>query len=261
VAAADIAFKPYACGTMAHPYIDCARKLVAEGVVPDDVASIECKTAEGIASPVGRRPQNPPNGYAAKFSIPYAIAVGMLRGDAGLMSTKHGGARSRGASCGKVHYVVDPDNSPAPIHRHLRVTPKAAKYARQARAFRGGRRATSAAALEAKFIANCWYGGGTRIAHSVSLCARAAHRAAGRPPSYEANGAGRTAHCSKARSRWSPVGATSGALSRWRPPTREGGALMCAPAETKRAKAVVDEIAARGAMLCWLRPTSRSELR
>ena len=33
--AADIAFKPYACGTMAHPYIDCARKLVASGLEPD----------------------------------------------------------------------------------------------------------------------------------------------------------------------------------------------------------------------------------
>src|SRR6202022_3346894 len=43
---ADIAFKPYACGTMAHPYIDCARKLVAEGVAPGDVTLIECKTAE-----------------------------------------------------------------------------------------------------------------------------------------------------------------------------------------------------------------------
>src|SRR6185369_120454 len=45
---ADIAFKPYACGTMAHPYIDCARKLVADGVAPGDVTAIECKTAEGI---------------------------------------------------------------------------------------------------------------------------------------------------------------------------------------------------------------------
>src|SRR5205807_5063975 len=45
---ADIAFKPYACGTMAHPYIDCARKLAAQGVAPGDVTSIECKTAEGI---------------------------------------------------------------------------------------------------------------------------------------------------------------------------------------------------------------------
>jgi 2-methylcitrate dehydratase PrpD len=34
---ADIAFKAYACGTMAHPYIDCARKLVADGVQPGDV--------------------------------------------------------------------------------------------------------------------------------------------------------------------------------------------------------------------------------
>ncbi|TMG80546.1 MAG: MmgE/PrpD family protein, partial [Betaproteobacteria bacterium] len=86
--AADIAFKPYACGTMAHPYIDCARKLVAEGVAPDDVASIECRTAEGIVhrlwEPLAAK-QAPPNGYAAKFSIPYAIAVGMLRGDAGLV--------------------------------------------------------------------------------------------------------------------------------------------------------------------------------
>jgi 2-methylcitrate dehydratase PrpD len=32
--AAEIAFKPYACGTMAHPYIDCARRLVAEGIRP-----------------------------------------------------------------------------------------------------------------------------------------------------------------------------------------------------------------------------------
>ena len=36
---ADIAFKPYACGTMAHPYIDCARKLAAQGVAPGDVTS------------------------------------------------------------------------------------------------------------------------------------------------------------------------------------------------------------------------------
>src|SRR6266702_4110741 len=75
--AADIAFKPYACGTMAHPYIDCARKLVAEGLVPDDVIAIECKTAEGIVhrlwEPLAAT-QNPPNAYAAQFSIPYAIA-------------------------------------------------------------------------------------------------------------------------------------------------------------------------------------------
>ena len=104
MARADIAFKPYACGTMAHPYIDCARKLVAKGVRPEEVAAIECKTAEGIVhrlwEPLAAK-QNPPNGYAAKFSIPYAIAVGMLRGDAGLDRVRgSGGARPRRARAG-----------------------------------------------------------------------------------------------------------------------------------------------------------------
>ena len=32
-----LAFKPYPCGTMAHPYIDCARRLAARGIKPDEV--------------------------------------------------------------------------------------------------------------------------------------------------------------------------------------------------------------------------------
>src|ERR1035437_9509271 len=32
-----LAFKPYPCGTMAHPYIDCARRLAARGIKPGDV--------------------------------------------------------------------------------------------------------------------------------------------------------------------------------------------------------------------------------
>jgi len=84
---AEMAFKPYACGTMAHPYIDCARRLIHEGLQVEDIVSIRCKTAEGIVhrlwEPLANK-QSPPNGYAAKFSVPYAIAVGMLRDDAGL---------------------------------------------------------------------------------------------------------------------------------------------------------------------------------
>ena len=29
-----LSFKPYPCGTMTHPYIDCARRLAARGVKP-----------------------------------------------------------------------------------------------------------------------------------------------------------------------------------------------------------------------------------
>ena len=165
--AADIAFKLYACGTMAHPYIDCARKLVAGGVAPADVAAIECKTAEGIVhrlwEPLAAK-QNPPNGYAAKFSIPYAIAVGMLRGDAGLIeyeeSVVHDPALR--ALAGKVRYVIDPDNPyPRQFTGHLRVTLKSGEVREASQGhFRGGREEPmSAEALEQKFVANCAYGG------------------------------------------------------------------------------------------------------
>ena len=162
-----IAFKPYACGAMAHPYIDCACKLVAEGVAPGDVTSIECKTAEGIVhrlwEPLAAK-QNPPNGYAAKFSIPYAIAVGMLRGDAGLVDYEESVVHDPAvrALAGKVRYVVDPDNPyPRQFTGHLRVTLKSGEVREASQGhFRGGREEPmSAEALESKFIANCAYGG------------------------------------------------------------------------------------------------------
>jgi len=164
---ADIAFKPYACGTMAHPYIDCARRLVREGVSPADVASIECKTAEGIVhrlwEPLAAK-QHPPNGYAAKFSIPYAIAVGMLRGDAGLVEYEEAVVHDPAvrALAAKVRYVVDPDNPyPRQFTGHLRVTLNNGEVREASQGhFRGGREEPmSAEALEAKFIANCIYGG------------------------------------------------------------------------------------------------------
>jgi 2-methylcitrate dehydratase PrpD len=164
---ADIAFKPYACGTMAHPYVDCARKLVAEGVVPGEITSIECKTAEGIVhrlwEPLADK-QNPPNGYAAKFSIPYAIAVGMLRGDAGLVEYEEAVVHDPEirALAGKVYYVVDPNNPyPRQFTGHLRVTLENGDVREVSQGhFRGGREEPmSAESLEAKFVANCWYGG------------------------------------------------------------------------------------------------------
>ena len=48
-----LAFKPYPCGTMAHPYIDCARRLAAK-VTADDIKDMVCDVGEGHrASPVG----------------------------------------------------------------------------------------------------------------------------------------------------------------------------------------------------------------
>jgi 2-methylcitrate dehydratase PrpD len=164
---ADIAFKPYACGTMTHPYIDCGRSLVADGLDVDAIAAIECETAEGIVhrlwEPLANK-QNPPNGYAAKFSVPYAIAVGMLRGDAGLAEYEEAVVADPAvrALASKIRYVIDPDNPyPRQFTGHLRVTLKNDEVleARQGY-FRGGVDAPmSLAEIGAKFDANCVYGG------------------------------------------------------------------------------------------------------
>ena len=165
--AADIAFKPYACGTMAHPYIDCARRLVAGGLDPALIESIECETAEGIVhrlwEPLASK-QSPPNGYAAKFSVPYAIAVGLLREDAGLGEYEEAvvhDPRVR-ALAGRVRYVIDPDNPyPRQFTGHLRVTLRngEVREVRQGH-FRGGVEEPLAFEdLVRKFRANCAYGG------------------------------------------------------------------------------------------------------
>src|SRR6516164_3437846 len=74
-----LAFKPYPCGTMTHPYIDCARRLAARGIRPEDVEAILCEVAEGTVhrlwEPLADK-QRPRNGYAAKFAVPYLLATG-----------------------------------------------------------------------------------------------------------------------------------------------------------------------------------------
>ena len=91
-----LAFKPYPCGTMAHPYIDCARRLAARGIAADDVMEIVCEVAEGTVhrlwEPLAAK-QRPPNGYAGKFSTPYCIAVGFC-------AAMWGSATSRMRPCG-----------------------------------------------------------------------------------------------------------------------------------------------------------------
>src|SRR6202035_133410 len=42
-----LAFKPYPCGTMTHPYIDCARRLAAKKIKADDVVEMVCEVGEG----------------------------------------------------------------------------------------------------------------------------------------------------------------------------------------------------------------------
>jgi 2-methylcitrate dehydratase PrpD len=176
---ADIAFKPYACGTMAHPFIDCARELVLQGLQPQLVQAIECETAEGIVhrlwEPLAAK-HAPPNGYAAKFSIPYAIAVGMLRGDAGLAEYEDAVVQDPAvrALAAKVQYVVDPDNPyPRQFTGHVKATTSdGAVWEVRQHHFRGGtEEPLSQADLLAKYHANCVYGGWPREQADHALAA------------------------------------------------------------------------------------------
>ncbi len=123
-----IAFKPYACGTMTQPFIDCAIRLGAEGVLPGDIAAIQCKVGEGTVhrlwEPLSekRRPSTP---YSAKFSVPFCISVGLVDGAAGLgqftgEKIHHPAVL---ALAEKISYEIDPaDGYPDNYSGHIRAT-------------------------------------------------------------------------------------------------------------------------------------------
>jgi 2-methylcitrate dehydratase PrpD len=110
-----LAFKPYPCGTMAQPYIDCARRLAARGIAAEDVDAILCEVAEGTVhrlwEPLADK-QRPRNGYAAKFAVPYLLATGFVHGGVGLGAFTEKAIRDADvlALAAKVKFVIDPDN-------------------------------------------------------------------------------------------------------------------------------------------------------
>jgi 2-methylcitrate dehydratase PrpD len=165
--AADVAFKPYACGTMTQPYIDCMLSLRRQGLKPEDVASVVCEVGEGTVhrlwEPLALK-QLPPSPYGAKFSTPYCLAVALVDGDAGLAQfsdARIADARIQ-AMAGKVTYVIDPDNEyPANYTGHVRVTCIDGRVleARQG-CLRGGvREPMTLDELKAKYRANTGFAG------------------------------------------------------------------------------------------------------
>ncbi len=163
----NIAFKPYACGTMIQPYIDCAIALRQRGIAPHAVESVRCETAEGIVhrlwEPLAekRRPTTP---YSAKFSVPYCVALGLLRGTAGLADF----TRERIEDpeilelAARVGYVVDPHNEyPRNYTGHVAVRLRDGELheARQAHMRGGVREPLTREELVRKFRDNVVFGG------------------------------------------------------------------------------------------------------
>lgn len=78
-----IFFKPYPANHFTHAAIDAASELRAGGLTPQDVQSATLGVASAIVRTIGEPlgvKRAPPTGYAAQFSGPYAIAVGLFGG-------------------------------------------------------------------------------------------------------------------------------------------------------------------------------------
>src|SRR5579863_9850264 len=159
-----LAFKPYPCGTMTHPYIDCARRLAAKKIKADDVVEMVCEVGEGTVhrlwEPLAAK-QKPANGYAGKFSTPYCIACGFVRGNVGLSDFSDAAVRDPAvvALAGKVRYRIDPQNPyPRNFTGHIRAT------------LRGGaQEPLSRADIQEKFLLNATHGGWTAARAAQAL--------------------------------------------------------------------------------------------
>jgi 2-methylcitrate dehydratase PrpD len=172
-----LAFKPYPCGTMAQPYIDCARRPAARGIRPEGIREIVCEVAEGTVhrlwEPLASK-RRPPNGYAAKFATPYLLATGFVHGGVGL------GAFTESAICdaqvlalaAKVKFVIDPQNPyPNSYTGHIRATLNDGSVIeeRQPHLRGGAQEPLTRQDVTDKFVLNATHGGWTKPQSDAAL--------------------------------------------------------------------------------------------
>ena len=162
-----LAFKPYPCGTMTHPYIDCARRLATRGIKADDINEMVCEVGEGTVhrlwEPLAAK-QTPLNGYAGKFSTPYCIAAGFVRGNVGLSDFSDAAVKDPAvrALAAKVRYQIDPKNPyPKNFTGHIRATMHDGSVIeeRQPHMRGGAHEPLTRADIEDKFLLNARHGG------------------------------------------------------------------------------------------------------
>jgi 2-methylcitrate dehydratase PrpD len=124
-----LTFKSYPCGSISHPYMDCALTLrTKHSLSPATIVEVVCRTAEGpvhrLWEPLEQK-QRPATSYGAKFSLPYSIAVILVRGSAGLEEFSDATIRDPEvlALAKKVRYELDPTiDYPRHFSGHVRIT-------------------------------------------------------------------------------------------------------------------------------------------
>lgn len=177
-----ITFKPYPCGTMVQPYIDCAVRLRKRGVRLNGITAITCKTAEGIVhrlwEPLPLK-QRPPTAYAAKFSVPFGVALGLVRGHADLadFTDEAIGDPTLLELAEKVDFEVDPDNPyPDAFTGHVRLdyADGTSEEIEQGHMRGGVAEPLGRDEIDAKFVTNLAFGGIADAGPVLDICNRLA---------------------------------------------------------------------------------------
>lgn len=163
----NLAIKPYACGTMVQPFIDCAIMLKERGIDISDISKIIASVGEGTVHRLWEPRDekiSPSTPYSAKFSVPFGIALGLIDGKAGL--SQYTDQKTRDAEiielAGKVFYEIDPTNEyPKNYTGHIKILLKNGHQIEADQPFlRGGRmEPLSNDEVLNKFYANTQYGG------------------------------------------------------------------------------------------------------
>ena len=163
----SLAFKPYACGTMAQPFVDCALALRERVGDLDSIESIVAKVGEGTVhrlwEPKAEKAK-PSTPYGAKFSVPYCVAVTLKDGAAGLgqFTEARIGEADILSLAAKVSYEIDPENEyPKNYTGDLKTTLKDGSVLEANQpCFKGGRRQPlSDEEMAKKFHENTRFGG------------------------------------------------------------------------------------------------------
>jgi len=162
-----IAFKPYACGTMLQPFIDCAISLAREGLDYRDITHVLCNVGEGTVHRLwepSSEKKHPTTPYSAKFSGPFCVAVGLVDRAAGLNQFTEAKISDPDilALTEKVEYRIDPeDEYPRNYSGHVRATVKGGSVRETIQPhLRGGvREPLDRNELVDKFRANLTFGG------------------------------------------------------------------------------------------------------
>jgi 2-methylcitrate dehydratase PrpD len=162
---------------MAQPYIDCAKRLAARGIKPEDIEAILCEVAEGTVhrlwEPLASK-QRPRNGFSAKFAVPYLLAAGFVHGGVGLGAFTETAIRDERvlALAAKVKFVIDPDNPyPNNYTGHIKATLKDGRVIEERQPYlRGGaQEPLTRQDVSDKFALNVQHGGWTKAQGEAAL--------------------------------------------------------------------------------------------